>query len=77
MQCYNCGADLTEKNFCTNCGADVSRYKKLLSISNYYYNDGLDKAGVGIFPGDREPEAVVEIQQISYRGEKPPGIDLF
>ena len=38
MQCYNCGADLTEKNFCTNCGADVSRYKKLLSISNYYYN---------------------------------------
>ena len=40
MQCYNCGADLTEKNFCTNCGADVSRYKKLLSISNYYYNDG-------------------------------------
>ncbi|MDO4292600.1 MAG: tetratricopeptide repeat protein [Eubacteriales bacterium] len=46
MQCYNCGADLTEKDFCTNCGADVSRYKKLLSFSNYYYNEGLDKAGV-------------------------------
>ena len=42
MQCYNCGADLTEKNFCTNCGADVSRYKKLLSISNYYYKGMLD-----------------------------------
>ena len=75
MQCYNCGADLTEKNFCTNCGADVSRYKKLLSISNYYYNDGLDKAGS--FRRDRESEAVVEIQQISYRGEEPPWIDLF
>ena len=46
MQCYNCGADLTEKNFCTNCGADVERYKKLISFSNYYYNEGLEKAGV-------------------------------
>lgn len=46
MQCYNCGAQLTEKDFCTNCGADVNRYKKLISFSNYYYNCGLDKATV-------------------------------
>lgn len=46
MQCYNCGAQLTEKDFCTNCGADVANYKQLISFSNYYYNDGLEKAGV-------------------------------
>ena len=46
MKCYNCGAKLTEKDFCTNCGADVSRYKKLISFSNYYYNEGLSKANV-------------------------------
>lgn len=46
MRCYNCGAQLTEKEFCTNCGADVDKYKKLISFSNYCYNDGLEKAGV-------------------------------
>lgn len=46
MQCYNCGAQLTEKDFCTNCGADVSNFKKLISFSNYYYNQGLEKAQV-------------------------------
>lgn len=46
MQCYECGAQLTEKDFCTNCGADVSTYKKLISFANYCYNDGLEKAGV-------------------------------
>lgn len=46
MRCYNCGAQLTAKDFCTNCGADVSRYKKLISFSNFCYNDGLEKANV-------------------------------
>lgn len=46
MKCYQCGAQLTEKNFCTNCGADVTRYKKLTSFANYCYNDGLSKAQV-------------------------------
>ncbi|MBR2949961.1 MAG: tetratricopeptide repeat protein [Lachnospiraceae bacterium] len=46
MQCYNCGAQLTEKPFCTNCRADVSNYKKLISFANYYYNQGLEKATV-------------------------------
>jgi len=64
MQCYNCGADLTEKNFCTNCGADVSRYKKLLSISNYYYNDGLDKAGV------RDLSGAIESLKLSLKFNK-------
>ena len=46
MNCYHCGALLTEQNFCTNCGADVDFYKKIIYASNQYYNDGLDKANV-------------------------------
>ena len=46
MFCYNCGCHLSEHDFCTACGADVSVYKKIMFISNMYYNDGLEKAGV-------------------------------
>ena len=46
MFCYNCGCHLSEHDFCTACGADVSVYKKIMSVSNMYYNDGLEKAGV-------------------------------
>ena len=46
MQCYNCGAELTAKPFCTNCRADVANYKKLISFANYYYNQGLERANV-------------------------------
>jgi len=46
MFCYNCGCRLSEHDFCTSCGADVARYKKIMSIANMYYNDGLAKAKV-------------------------------
>ncbi len=46
MNCYNCGALLTENDFCTSCGADVRHYKKIIGLSNMYYNDGLEKANV-------------------------------
>lgn len=46
MKCYNCGCRLSEHDFCTNCGADVSLYKRILRVSNLYYNEGLEKAGV-------------------------------
>lgn len=46
MICYNCGCTLSEHDFCTACGADVSIYKKVLRISNNFYNEGLEKAGV-------------------------------
>ncbi len=39
MNCYNCGVELTEHDFCTNCGADVVHYKKVISVSNFYYNE--------------------------------------
>lgn len=46
MKCYNCGCQLSEKDFCTGCGVEVSLYKKLISYSSLYYNDGLEKANV-------------------------------
>ncbi len=46
MFCYNCGRRLSGHDFCTSCGADVSLYKKVLHVSNMYYNEGLEKAGV-------------------------------
>ena len=46
MNCYQCGCELSDKNFCTNCGADVALYKRILSASNLLYNEGLEKAQV-------------------------------
>lgn len=46
MKCYNCGCRLSEKDFCTGCGADVTHYKKVMFLSNQYYNEGLEKAQV-------------------------------
>lgn len=46
MNCYKCGYELSEHDFCTSCGADVSLYKKIMYISNRFYNDGLEKANV-------------------------------
>lgn len=46
MNCYKCGCSLSEKEFCTSCGADVARYKQVMSLSNSYYNEGLDKAKI-------------------------------
>ena len=46
MICYHCGCDLTEHDFCTNCGVDVASYKVVISASNIFYNEGLEKAKV-------------------------------
>lgn len=46
MICYHCGCNLTEHDFCTNCGVDVGSYKVVISASNIFYNEGLEKAKV-------------------------------
>ncbi|MCR5655415.1 MAG: tetratricopeptide repeat protein [Lachnospiraceae bacterium] len=58
MFCYKCGAELSEKDFCTNCGADVRKYKKIIYRSNSLYNDGLEKAEVRDLSG-----AVISLRQ--------------
>lgn len=46
MKCFQCGCELSDKDFCTGCGADVKLYKKVMHVANMFYNDGLKKAGV-------------------------------
>lgn len=46
MNCYNCGCCLSEKDFCTSCGVDVANYKKVMFLSNQYYNEGLERAQI-------------------------------
>lgn len=58
MICYNCGCRLSEHDFCTGCGADVAVYKKIMHVSNRYYNDGLEKAQVRDLTG-----AIVSLRQ--------------
>lgn len=54
MNCYKCGCALSEKDFCTACGADVGTYKKLIFLSNQYYNEGLERAQVRDLTGAKE-----------------------
>ena len=58
MVCYNCGCRLSEHDFCTGCGVDVSLYKKIMYMSNRFYNDGLDKAAVRDLSG-----AIISLRQ--------------
>lgn len=58
MNCYNCGCRLSEKDFCTGCGVDVGLYKKIMYASNFFYNEGLEKANVRDLSG-----AIVSLRQ--------------
>lgn len=46
MRCYRCGSVLSETDFCNSCGTDVAIYKRIIKLSNTYYNMGLEKAKV-------------------------------
>ncbi|MCD8242044.1 MAG: tetratricopeptide repeat protein [Lachnospiraceae bacterium] len=46
MRCFNCGAVLKSTDYCGICGADVKLYRRMLQLSNRYYNEGLEKARV-------------------------------
>jgi len=46
MLCTRCGSTLSEPGYCSICGTDVKIYKKLIRLSNTYYNMGLEKAKV-------------------------------
>lgn len=58
MICYNCGCRLSEHDFCTSCGVDVALYKRIMSMSNRFYNEGLEKATVRDLSG-----AIVSLRQ--------------
>lgn len=44
MKCYKCGSELSSLDYCSSCGAEVGAYKKIITMSNTYYNMGLQKA---------------------------------
>ncbi len=46
MRCYKCDSVLSNNDFCNSCGADVKVYKKVVRLSNAYYNMGLAKAQI-------------------------------
>ncbi len=46
MKCYRCGAELDKSEICPGCGTNVRIYKKTIRLSNRFYNEGLEKAGV-------------------------------
>lgn len=58
MKCFNCGAVLKASDYCGSCGADVKLYRRMLQLSNAYYNQGLEKAKVRDLSG-----AVVSLRQ--------------
>lgn len=58
MKCFNCGAVLKATDYCSSCGADVKLYRRMLQLSNAYYNEGLEKAKVRDLSG-----AVVSLRQ--------------
>lgn len=47
MRCLMCNEPIAEEDaVCMNCGTDLRLYKRILHLSNSYYNAGLYKARV-------------------------------
>ena len=46
MLCYRCGNKLGSGRYCLHCGTDVTEYRRIVRLSNRYYNYGLEKARV-------------------------------
>ncbi len=47
MICPKCGNKvIANLSHCGSCGADLTVYKKIMRLSNYYYNQGLERANV-------------------------------
>lgn len=46
MICYRCKMEAGGADICPTCGTDLSVFQRAYRVSNSYYNDGLQKAGV-------------------------------
>ena len=65
MNCPECGVYLSFHNRrCDKCNADLTSYRRLWSISNQYYNDGLNKAKV------RDLSGAIQALKISLQMDK-------
>ena len=77
MKCFNCGAVLKTTDYCSHCGADVKLYRRMLQLSNAYYNEGLAKAKVRDLTGAVMSLSEPEVQQEEHGCEKPSGTGIF
>ncbi len=47
MNCPNCGQKVSfQTKRCNMCGQDLAIYRRIISASNFFYNDGLEKAKI-------------------------------
>lgn len=46
MICYKCNHEAGKEKTCPVCGANLAVFHKAIQVSNWYYNDGLQKAEV-------------------------------
>lgn len=46
MLCYECGTEIGRGDRCPSCGTDVSMFRRIIGISNAYYNKALEQAQV-------------------------------
>lgn len=58
MICYRCGHEAGWEDHCPTCQADLRIFKRVVRISNSYYNDGLQKAQVRNLSG-----AIISLRQ--------------
>ncbi len=74
MECYKCGSELSSLDICSNCGAQVGVYKKIITMSNTFYNMGLQKARVRDLSGAEELlKQSLALYKKKYSGKKSSG----
>ena len=74
MNCPNCNVMVSfKKNHCDNCGQDLVMYRKIVSLSNMYYNDGLSRAKVRDLSG-----AIVSLKKsLQFNKKNTPARNLL
>lgn len=78
MNCYRCGSPLGSGAFCLRCGADVKLYRRIVRLSNRYYNSGLEKARVRDLTGAVEDlSRALEINKKNIAARNLLGLVLY
>ncbi len=78
MLCYQCGSTLGSGKYCLRCGADVTMYRRIVRLSNRYYNLGLEKAKVRDLSGALEAlHRSLEIDKRNIQARNLMGLVLY
>ena len=78
MRCYRCGNPLGSGKYCLRCGADVTLYRRIVRLSNRYYNRALEKARVRDLSGAAEElSRALEIDKRNIQARNLLGLVLY